>query len=162
MERIGFGFLVCRDLHCPYQLPAEVVPCHEGCAVACGRSKQDAEGKVLVARVGITPIYGAGHSKAMVEANHVHADDDHVPMREIEDRGRGRRMPDAPDPSLYRYTIYECPRVGCGVRMTTTMRHQIRLPELKGVVIEREGGVIEMIGDVPDDWRTNEQQVIVT
>ena len=38
IARVGFGFLVCWDLHYPYRLPREVAACHEGCTVACGRS----------------------------------------------------------------------------------------------------------------------------
>jgi hypothetical protein len=51
-------------------------------------------------RVTMTPIYTAGWSKARVEAWHVHADDEHVPMREADDRGR--RLTAAPDPTGFR------------------------------------------------------------
>ena len=81
-------------------------------------------------RVTITPIYTAGWSKAMVEASPIHADDDHAPMNETEDRGRGQRLSDVDDPTGFRYNVYERPRAGCGVRVTTRMLHQSRLPEL--------------------------------
>jgi hypothetical protein len=48
------------------------------------------------------------------------------------------------------------------VRVTTTLRHQVSLPELKGLVVEHEDGRLETYGDVPDDWRSSEQQVGIT
>jgi len=110
--------------------------------------------------VTVTPIYAAGWSKARVDVSHVHADDDHVPMREIRDEGGG--ISAAPDPTGSRYTVHECRRADCGVRVTTTLLHQTRLTELSGLVIEHADGRLEMYGEVPDDWRTNERQAIVT
>jgi hypothetical protein len=109
-------------------------------------------------RVTITPIYTAAGSNALVETMHVHAEDEHVPMREIQDVGHGVR--EAPDATAFRYTVHECPRTGCGVRVTTSLLHKVRLAELKGLVIEHENGRLEMYGDVPDDWRTNERRAI--
>ena len=37
VARAGFNFLVCFSLAYPKRLPANVVPSHEGCSVACGR-----------------------------------------------------------------------------------------------------------------------------
>lgn len=46
---------------------------------------------------------------------------------------------------------------GAGVRVTTRMLHNLQLPELTGLVLEYEDGRVEKIGEVPDDWQTNER-----
>ena len=109
-------------------------------------------------RVTITPIYTAGGSRALVEVEHIHADDNHVATNEIEDDGHG--LPDAIDPTGFRFTVHECRWEGCGVRVATRLLHKLMLPELKGLVIEHEDGRIDMFGEVGDDWATNERQVI--
>ena len=37
VARVGFNFLVCASLGHQFKLRADILPCHEGCAIACGR-----------------------------------------------------------------------------------------------------------------------------
>ena len=112
--------------------------------------------------VVITPIYTEFGSRSRVEAEHIHAEDDHVPMRMVHDRRSHRGLDELSDPTIARFTEYKCRRDDCPVRLTSTMYHKMRLPELQGLVIEHENGRVEMYGDVPDDWRTNERQIITS
>ena len=111
----------------------------------------------------ITPIFTASASKARVDTYHVHGDDDHIPMREIEDRGpseSGIGNAEGVPPTTYRYTVWECPRTDCHVKVVTSMLHQLQLADLGGLVVEHDNGVVDLYGEVPVDWATRPRQII--
>ncbi len=83
-------------------------------------------------------------------------------MRMVLDRRSHRGFDELSNPATARFSVYECRRDDCRVRVTSTMYHKMSLPELTGLVIEHEDGRVKTYGEVSEDWRTRERQVITS